>query len=342
MPSAELLQYNVEFDRAESDTGFIKTQIESYLRERLNVLISKTEYHITDDHLVRKGKREPFIDSIKRGRDVIQSLDPRSVDFDREAAEVIGFEQTIDPFLSNPETPLGSKVLSISLRGEEGSKYGHNFYDIFTLRARDEKRYVELSRYSSALEAQEYARRLPGFDPDNPPSAAEFLANPIVITDTFITAEQIHEMLHEEHDYTAPVEFDNIWSIVSQQDLIDTYILRRNGRSLNAILNFTDKVNGDSRGRVDYRDYINQPLSRREISIFEESPVRQTIGPCPGKSGADINSPFSVSEFADMDYKFDQPGPCRKCGEDVSCGPCGICKNCDIQIRNEENFKKAA
>lgn len=342
--SAELLQYNPDYDKHENPQ-FIATQIETTLRERFNVLVSTVEYGISDGHLARKGKSEPFVNSIKRGRNVIQAIDSRSIDFDREDAEVVGFEETIDPFLSNPETPLGSKILSISLEGEEGSKYGHNFYDIFTLKRKDGKRYVELSRYSSALDAQEYAKRLPGFDPANPPSAAEFLANPIPITNIFISAEQIHQMLHEEHDYTSPSDFDEIWRTVSDQRFVENYISNRTGRRFNAILNFADEVVENRKKRADgaeFRDYMNQPPSHTERRFFEQTEVRQVITACPGKSGADINSPFSVSEFADMDYKFDQQGPCKKCGEDVSCGPCGICKSCDIQIRNEENFKKAA
>lgn len=346
MVKTELRQYNHDYDRYEKDPRFITTQIETTLRERFNVLLSKIEYGISDGHLVREGKKEPFTDSIKRGRRVVQILDPRPVDFEREDAEVIGFEGTIDPFLSNPETPLGSKVLSVSLKGEEGSKYGHNFYDIFTLKRRDGKRYVELSRYSSALDAQEYAKRLPGFDPDNPPSAAEFLANPIPITNIFISAEQIHQMLHEEHDYTPPSVFDEVWKTVSDQQLIEGYISNRTGRRFNAILNFTDEVMENRKKReegVEYRDYKIQPPSYMEKISLEEREVRQVPTACPGKSGADLNtSPYSVSELADMDYDFDQPGPCKNCGADINCGPCGICRSCDMKIRREESLKIAA
>ena len=49
---------------------------------------------------------------------------------------LIGFEK-MDAFLSDPVTPLGSKMLSVSPEGEEGSRYKHNFYDIFTLKKTD-------------------------------------------------------------------------------------------------------------------------------------------------------------------------------------------------------------
>lgn len=41
----------------------------------------------------------------------------------------------------------------------------------------------------------------------------------------------------------------------------------------------------------------------------------------------------------DDSYSFDQPGPCKVCGEDVNCGPCQICKPCDQHIQREQAKK---
>lgn len=38
-------------------------------------------------------------------------------------------------------------------------------------------------------------------------------------------------------------------------------------------------------------------------------------------------------------YSFDQPGPCKVCGEDVNCGPCQICKPCDDNLQREQAKK---
>lgn len=311
----QLLQYNTKYDQHETDPQFITTQIETHLRERFNVLVSTVEYGIADGHLVRKGKKEPFINSIKRGRDIIQKLSSNSIDFERENAEVIGFGEKIDPFLSSPQTSIGSKMLNISL---QGGKYQHNFYDIFTVKERSGERYVELSRYSSALSAQDYATRFSGLDPENPPTAAEFLANPIIITDIFITAEQIHQMLHEEHEYMKPSEFDEIWKAVSRQPFFKSYLLKRDARSFNAIINFADEVweNIHKRDKGEkYRDYIDDVVTYSEIRSLEERNVRQVSTPCPGKSGADINnSPRSVSEFGSLkDDLGDREFECPAC-----------------------------
>lgn len=345
MTRTELLQYNIAHDQKENDIPFIAKQLETHLRERFNVLVTTIEYGIADGHLVRSGSgtNEPFLESIKRGRDVMQSLSQNSVDIDRENAEVTGFEK-IDSFLSNPNAPLGSKILSISLKGDEGSKYQHNFYDIFTLKEKNGEKYVELSRYSSALTSRDYANRL-GLNHSNPSKAADFLANPIAITDVFITPEKIHESLHMDHAYMNPSDFDEIWTSPFVQTFVKKYQLNRDARSFNAVLNAADVV-WENRNRKEkglaYKDYLTYRPSFGELRYMEEKEVRQVSGGCPGKSGADINnSPFSVSDFVTKDrgYDFDHEGTCVVCKSGPrALGPCEICENCTVKIEKEEEL----
>lgn len=343
----ELLQYDISHDKTEKDVRFISEQIETHLRERFNVLLSTVEYGIVDGHLVRGGTREPFINSIKRGRDIIQIISQNVIDFNRENAEVTGFKK-IDSLMSNPETPLGSKALSISLRGEKGSKYGHNFYDLFTLKERDGRRYVELLRYSSALRAQDYIERF-GFYPENFLKAEDFLANPIFITDVLITPEQIHKMLHKEHKYMTISDFEEIWNGV--QPAVKNYLLNRDANSFNAILNFADRVwesqKNKERGNK-FIDYVAYAPTQAMLRNLGNQPVRQASGGCPGKSGADMNNaPFSVAEFSslgkDRGYNFDHEGVCIVCHSGPKAlGPCEICEECTIKIEKEEELGIAA
>lgn len=353
---AELLQYNIDYDRHETDTEFIMTQLETHLKERFNVLLSTVEYEIVDGHLVRPGKTEPFINSIRRGRDLLRKLSTSPIDFDREDAEVMGFGEKIDPVLSDSTSPINTKFLSASLNGnmdrkgnpipEGESKYGHNFYDIFTLKKRENgKRYVELTRYGSGLAAKDYASILPGFDPENPPTPAEFLGNPIMIPDTQITADQIHQALHREHEYMGASEFnDGIWETLKDSDVVRNYILKRDGRSFNAILNLADEIWENKKRRdagKEFRDYISQPPSHFERRRFEEQEVRQVPTACPGKSGADINkSLWSVSDLEkNRGYSFDHEGTCAVCNSGPkSLGPCEICEDCTIEIEREEEM----
>lgn len=311
--SAELVQYDINRDLFEKDTGYIVTQLNTHLKERFNVLVSTVEYGIVGGHLVRQGTAEPFVDSIKRGRDYIQSFGYDS-DHDRENAEVDGFEFRTDPFLANPDTPLWSKVLSISLPGE---KYEHNFYDIFTLKRKNGQRYVELSRYSSALEAGDYAKLLPGLDPENPPTAAEFLANPIIISNPFVSADQIHQAFHRDHDYMNLAEFEEIWTSRAVQDRVSAYLFRKDGRTFNAILNAADAVweeNKKKKAGLYHKDYSLHAPTAQQIKDWEEQEVRQAAGGCPGKSGAKTSSsPWGVADYSG-DKAREDPNLCH-CAE---------------------------
>lgn len=345
----ELLQYNIAYDQREKDVQFVAKQLETHLKERFNVLVSTVEYGIVDGHLVRQGTREPFVESIKKGRDIIQKLSINPVDIDRENAEPTGFAK-IDSFMSDSTTLVGSIMLSISPRGDEGSKYQHNFYDIFTLKERNGEKYVELSRYSSALTRRDYAKRL-GFDINNPPKAEDFLANPIKVTDIFITPEKIHESLHIDHGCMDPSDFDKIWMSTLVQTFVRKYQLNRDARSFNAILNAADEVwknkNRKELGQT-YKDYSIYDPSYVELRHLEEKEVRQVPGGCPGKSGADIdNSPFSVSDFTnlgkDRGYNFDHEGTCVVCKSGPrALGPCEICEQCTVRIEKEEESGFAA
>lgn len=53
------------------------------------------------------------------------------------------------------------------------------------------------------------------------------------------------------------------------------------------------------------------------------------------------SAPFSVLNFGNnnlrvRDFEFDQPGPCRMCMKDVTCGPCQICESCNDKIDIQE------
>lgn len=339
----ELRQYNIEFDWKEKETEFIKTQLKTHLKERFNVLVSQAEYAIINGHLVRAGTTEPFINSIKRGRDLIQRLSQNTLDVYRENAEVEGFENITDPFLSDPTTSLDSKVLSISPKGEEGSKYQHNFYDIFTLKEKDGQRYVELLRYSSGLTIEDYRKQL-GIT-DGFKTAEEFLAHPIRIPSPLIAAEGIHRLLHRQHNYMETAEFEEIWQTI--QPYIENYLLKKDGRSFNAVLNFADEVwenNKKRRQGLSFRDFTNYDPSYAERKFFEEKKVRQVGGGCPGKSGATLNkSLFSVSDFdsfsKDRGYDFDHEGICMVCNLGPrALGPCEICEECVVKIEKKEQF----
>jgi hypothetical protein len=329
MAKTELLQYDIRHDQKEKDINFLAKQLETHLKERFNVLLSTVEYGIKNGHLVRLGTEEPFIESIKRGRDVIQKIDLREVDIKRENAEPVGFEK-IDSFLSDPSTSLNSKMLSISPKGDEGSKYQHNFYDIFTLKEKNGERCVELSRYSSGLDRKDYAKRL-NLDCDNPPEAEEFLANPIKFN-SLISPEKIHEALHVNHDFMTVSDFNEIWMSAFVQAYVKRYQVNRDARSFNAVLNSFDEVWVNTKNKTkEHKCFSDYTPSYKEIRFMEEKKVRQAGGQCPGKSGADIdNSPFSVFDFANLsqDKYGERTFECPECGKTNVRPENELIKNC--------------
>lgn len=320
----KLLQYDIRGDIKESERA-IRTNLETHLKERFHVLLSVVEYEIVDEHLVKPGATTPFIESIKKGRDVIQKIMPIASDFAREDAEVDGFS-VIDPFMSDDNTPEGSVALSISPNGGPDSKYKHNFYDILTKKKRfgvghKPKFYVELARYSSGLTTKDYAIKL-GLDPDNPPTAADFLRAPFISKGANVSAEDIHKELHKDHEYMDTEYFENrIWGSLALQLCIDEYVQKRDKASFNRILNVADEIEENERRKdrgEEHEDYQYKILNYSELERFAQQPVKQKAGDCPGESGAgeEESSLWSVADTGVGEVKILECH-CGFCGKKV-------------------------
>ena len=223
--------YTLEFDRRPNQSlDYIRRQLETHIGERFNVILSKTSYKVKERMIFAEEGEGPFINTIKRGRDYRRGHG-NPIDWEREDAEVLGFEKIQDVLVSSA-TPLGTMMISISPKGEDGSSYQHNSYDIFT----KVQGGIETRRYSSALTLPEYTKLLGlGFTPAD----SYFLANPIVVdSNLFKTADEIHKFLHKEHDYMEERDFQDILKVCLP--LILTYAKDPNALSFNAILNTAD------------------------------------------------------------------------------------------------------
>lgn len=104
---------------------------------------------------------------------------------------------------------------------------------------------------------------------------------------------------------------------------------------------------GGERMVVDFKD---KPRLSDIVGTYGSYEPPKVAGSCPGDTDTETstiksNNPFSKGSFLssllgeDMDYEFDQDGPCKKCNAiEVKCGPCGICKACDLSIRASQRF----
>lgn len=341
--ASRVVGYEPSFDQRENiKPSYILRNLETFLGERLNVILSKSTYEIKDGVIYGEDMDIPFIEVMKRGVEYRRRLDGEGrVDRKREEAEVKGFLK-IEEILCNPNTESGTMMVSISPPGHNGSLYKHNFYDIFTLKEAYGRRFVEARRYSSALAYEEYKDKLePLHYMGNIVDDADFLRNPIKVDDVFFkTADEIHAYLHREHKTTKEEDFEKV--LRACRSLSERYVQTGDITILNAIMNKADMEAG----------LIENKLARfygsldQEINFLGKEPVRQAATGCGSSGGFSTNStdkklsssPFSVSDFGEINYEFDEPGPCKKCGSDVNCGPCGICRSCDIAIRKSQKF----
>jgi hypothetical protein len=341
----------VEEKDKERLNAYTKTQLETHLGERLNVLLSKTRYEIRDGQIFGENTTEPFIKMLKRGRDY-RRKHGNSVDFAREDAEVVGFESVLE--LARESASIGEAKISISQRGDinKGSIYDHNFYDIFTLREDGKGRYIEARRYSSSLILEETARRLKEADliASNFEATPEhFLANPIdVPLDNFATADDLHKYLHKDHDYVKEEEFEEVkrmtaFLVVSIiNGLLEKPINERDQLlGINAYLNAGDIALNIIRGKnnqfADQTFAFQQAFGSKEsIYTLGMQPVRVVATGCGASGGFSVNgfnqqisSPFSVSEFSKKGTNQEWFN-CPKCSYKAD-GPVGNrCPGCGL------------
>ena len=293
--------------------AYTKRQIETYIGERVTVISSTTQCEIIDGKIVPQGLGESMEDIIQRGVDY-RRRHGNPIDFDREEAELIGFKKT-QARLIDPETPIGTMILSVSPPGEERSDYKRSFVDLYLLKEDVSGiRYVEITRFLSSLDAKEYQDMLAPYTVfSSPQTAADFLRNPILIDGYLKTPQELQEYLGGDIKALGVEELLIINKILSPTISLYINSLKHNLHNLrdhrllfNAILNKTDIVldaihNGDLGliKRLNYSSaFASQTTTRREAEILGTKQVREKDVPCPGSSGGlDVNNPFSVSAF---------------------------------------------
>jgi hypothetical protein len=341
----EAVAYDPRFDQDRTLPGsLIARQVDTFLGERLNVLLSTSFYEIEDGIIYGEDMEDPFIEVIRKGVRYREGIGGENrVDRKREEAEVKGFLK-VQEELSDPNTEIGTMMLSVSASGGKNSIYQHNFYDIFTVKEYEKKRVIEARRYSSALSNEEYKEKLqPFYYIDELADDVYFLSHPMKIDSVFFdNPDEIHGYLHKDHEFINVREFERIIAVCD--DLKNEYIRTREPYILNAIMNKADHAAGLINLDVFSLDrYILGTDPRSQIDFYGGMKVRQAATGC-GSSGS-VSNPFSVSEFSnltnDRGYDFDKTGTCVKCESGPKAlGPCGICEECVVEIEKEDELKE--
>jgi hypothetical protein len=334
---SEVLAYTPEFDQINYDKlweaplpdrfaekerldSYTDQQLQTLLAERFNVLTSTFYYEMRDGQLWGENMTEPAIESFKRGRDYRRQIG-NPVDWEREDAEVEGFQKIEEMLRSEKD------VISISPKGVETSTYQHNFYDVFRWR----NGRIEVKRYSSALDISDYQKILGVCHT----SAADFLANPINVSNSFESADQVHEFLHRDHDYTDDDTYQNVILPTAWPYRLGYMKARYEGDDHMAILHLNAMMNAvDEAVRRHRESGVYQPLLEYgEEALIElgNREVRETKTGCGGSGGfknkGNGTSPFSVSEFGEREGRW---FTCPKCSYEAN-GPIGNeCPGCGL------------
>lgn len=334
----------IELSKKEAFVAYTEKQLITHLGERLSVVLSKGRLDIKEGMLCGENADRSMLSMIVSGRDFRRKYG-NPVDFEREDAELLGFRK-IEQILADPNTEIGSMILSVSPRGGERSDYKHNFYDVFTLKEDEEGRFVESRRYSSALSAEESVQRLGEITPVDTLLSADdvsLLANPILIENRDIkNAEDLHKILHKDHEVMDEEEFERVMML--NRPYREAYLdaLSRDDPDLpyyfNAILINADQLAGKTSQDGSKTIYLFQPdtLAKKDIVELGKQEVRQVNTGCGSSGGALENSPYSASNFALSIYGQDEFGnlafACPKCGH-VNIRPKGemiaACQHCN-------------
>lgn len=332
-------------DRERLD-AYTRTQLETHLGERFNVLLSTTRYEIKNGQIYGQNTNEPFMQMLLRGVEY-RKKHGNSIDWQRERAEVESFGKIQDTLLSE-KAIIGEMMLLISPPGEEGSIYKHNFYDVFSLKEDEKGKYIEAVRYSSSLTSDEYVQKLkPIKDFGTNVKDADFLISPLKVDSTFKSADDVHKYLHKNHEFITQEEFNQIIAIVTP--LITSYINTLSEKpfdeelqllTYNAILNKADAafllIRHKDRQKF-VKDYLfqSQMSVKADILMLGRKPVRAVATGCGSSGGFSVAnnlnvvfSPFSVSEFGGR--KDQEWFSCPKCKYKAN-GPVGnTCPGCGL------------
>jgi hypothetical protein len=345
--------YETKFDRRIGlKIAYLSKQIDTFIGERLNVLLSKSKYEIKNNSMYGEDMDEPFVNVIKRGVDYKEKVEGKDrVDRKREEAEVEGF-QKIQEIMCSPNAEIGTMVLSVSPKGGVGSSYERNFYDIFTLKEANGRHFVEAKRYSSALTIDEYKDKLSALIYTRDiVDDADWLKRPVKIDNLFFeNADRVHSYLHKDH---LTVRFDRFEVLKKDKDYEDLklrYYKNPSPKILDAIKNLADermglipkifipqKTNGFYDSIIGPSVLLNID---QKIDLYGNQKVRQVATGC-GSSGSsskdkfnnglNISFPFSVSEFGMTNSLVGQEWfTCPKCSYKAD-GPVGSqCPGCGL------------
>lgn len=275
--------------------------LHSAMAERLQVAENVTRYDIgTDDLVSEHFPDRPFSDVLEKG--AAYRLKHNTPEAEREGmqGERGGWEKIRAKF-TNPETPIGTTMTSLSPRGiAKDTAYDRQTVDEFELKQDAKgKKYVEATRRLVDFDELDYDLAALTLDPqfsvgyDGRPWDAWMLSHPV---------EGRLPDLNKHLDGMPAATFEKIFDRLMVQELIAYYIDRTRDEqvdwkqvalSFNAILNKVDAeeqaiINATSIEQTVY--YSTGSVHETVQTLGYETPAERGGAGCPTSKGYDINT----------------------------------------------------
>lgn len=340
--------------------GLTAFNLQTALAERFNTLISERTDAVINGKICDINTKEPCEDIYERGRTYRERNGSSVHDQKRELAEVNSFKNMIAPVLLDPQTAVGTIVVSISPPGGEGSVYQHNFVDLFEKRIDAQGNVVvKAVRKATNLSLDEYmqkAKKLDARFPDAIKSSdLHFLENQIIVDprSAYGAIEKLMQFFHKEEDgiFMGQEVFRQIIEAVTPYIHAYIALLAKDPENeeqqllyYRAILNKADAqwrvLREEESHQIRVVSAQKSPQGQptyMDIYRFGTQKVRAVNTGC-GYSGdvASSQSPFSVKDFGETTLKISEdrygslefPCPHKGC-EKTNKRPYGkLIKNC--------------
>jgi hypothetical protein len=282
--------------------------------------------------------------------------------YSRELAEKQGI-QSLNNQLSKAQS--GDTIFWASPPGPEEEGYGpYGFVFMGNVQQTSTGKDIQMTAIhidSPTLEQFNQANYLFTGEKTNYETAEEFIANPRVVKEHFDEG-YIDALLGKTFSFKPNKEEQEKFNIIMQKmtSINQEFVQSAKNpfkpksekiKELYSIINYALQLKkeyelqlgGKENCIVDFRPKVG--LAVISVKYGHEPP--KAAGSCPNSSSDNslTSNLLSRNSFINkllgsenMDYEFDQDGPCKKCNTNVKCGPCGICKACDLAIRASQRF----
>lgn len=303
------------------EIDFVKKQLETDNRERLNVTESHFVYEINDGKLYGGGEQRPFEASLKRAVE-------GKVGYSREHADLDAFLFTQE-VLADTNTPDGTKVAYASPPDEKNTM---NFFDVHT-KVGDT---VHSIRYLSNLSNNEYREKILGINPayeeliPENPTDKDLLKSPVIVpahldftpdslADYFIPDREKLGMSKEEHQ--------KIWQDLTPQITSMVNTLVDNPEAIELIEDKYKRIQVKATELAGGINFLLENGKDGVIVYIDEKPQMIAGGGCGG-AGCSIDGSPGIDkgglkdEFGSLEYR------CPSCKEKNTRTPGNLDSNC--------------